>query len=50
MIFLEFLASRQFEVLPSLDFMEPSLGYPSYFYQKQWVPIHKVTKNFYIFN
>lgn len=41
MIFLEFLASRQFEVLPYLDFMEPSLGYYSYFYQKQWTPIHK---------
>uniref|UniRef100_A0A915CZD6 RNA-dependent RNA polymerase n=1 Tax=Ditylenchus dipsaci TaxID=166011 RepID=A0A915CZD6_9BILA len=45
MIFLQFLASRQFEMLPFINFMEPSLGYASAFYQKQWWPIHKAALN-----
>jgi hypothetical protein len=43
MLFLEFLASRQFEMLPFINFFHPSLGYESAFYQKQWWPIHKVS-------
>jgi len=39
--FLEYLASRQFEILQSLDFSQPNMGYDSIFQQKQWLALHK---------
>jgi hypothetical protein len=42
MLFMEFLASRQFESLPYIDFREPDLGFDSFFGEKQWRDLHKV--------
>lgn len=43
-LFMEFIASRQFHLLPFLDFSEPGMHYQSVLMHTQLEYIHKVNK------
>uniref|UniRef100_A0A183CBH6 RNA-directed RNA polymerase n=1 Tax=Globodera pallida TaxID=36090 RepID=A0A183CBH6_GLOPA len=45
--FLEFLSSRQFNLLPFVDFNEPAIGYTSVLQQNQLLPLHKAALHCY---
>uniref|UniRef100_A0A914IBG5 RNA-directed RNA polymerase n=1 Tax=Globodera rostochiensis TaxID=31243 RepID=A0A914IBG5_GLORO len=45
--FLEFLSSRQFNLLPFVDFNEPGIGYNSVLQQNQLLPLHKAALHCY---
>ncbi|KAL3106738.1 hypothetical protein niasHT_012003 [Heterodera trifolii] len=45
--FLEFLASRQFTLLPFVDFNEPGIGFSSVLQQNQLLPLHKAALHCY---